>query len=299
MKRIALISSYCDNDEKIEVLSNNIDTIKSLGIDVMLNSPIPLPIQIIKKCDYFFLTKDNPVLNWPIKSSISWYAFPTYGKDIKLCRSLPDFGWANIYQVKKLSQISLTLDYDYFYHIIYDLDINDDVKNDMLSDKKCNFFHFHEWNVSLHFMIFDRENLSKFSSAISYEQYITDGNIAEPWLDNFIRTCGIDYKVEDRYIDEKIHYYTGKNLFNYSKIPNVHYFITKDIDSKCRIYFYHIGEPIVISVTIDEVTSEYNISNLDFIDIDRSSQVILQYNGVSYDISDDILSVVFNTFELL
>jgi len=298
MKRIALISSYCDTEEKLNVLSNNIDLIKSIGVDIMLNSPILIPDGIIKKCDYFFLTKDNPVLSWPVKSSVSWYAFNSYGKDIKLSRALSDFGWANIYQVKKLSEIALTFDYDYFYHIIYDLDINDDIISDMMSDKKCSFFHFHEWNVSLHFMIFNRDNLYKFSSSISYDQYINDGNIAEPWLDNFIKSCDIEYLIEDRHINEKIHYYNGINLFNYSKIPNIHYFITKD-SNNTRIYFYHINDYINISTFVNGNVKEYKISNLDFIELDTNDKVSLIFDEKYYDISDDISSVVYNCFELL
>ena len=36
MKKIALISSFCDNDQKIEVLQKNIKIIKNLNIDIIL-----------------------------------------------------------------------------------------------------------------------------------------------------------------------------------------------------------------------------------------------------------------------
>ena len=41
-RQIILISSYCDNEEKIAVLINNIKKIKNVGFDVAVISPILL-----------------------------------------------------------------------------------------------------------------------------------------------------------------------------------------------------------------------------------------------------------------
>jgi len=49
-KRIVLISSYCDTKEKIDILINTIKTIKSHNLDVMVNSPLPLPSDVINMC---------------------------------------------------------------------------------------------------------------------------------------------------------------------------------------------------------------------------------------------------------
>ena len=51
-KRIVLISSYCDTKEKIDVLINTIKTVKSYNLDVMVNSPLPLPSDVINMCDF-------------------------------------------------------------------------------------------------------------------------------------------------------------------------------------------------------------------------------------------------------
>ena len=40
MKKIALISTYCDDENKVNVLSKNIDKLKKLGLDVLIISPI-------------------------------------------------------------------------------------------------------------------------------------------------------------------------------------------------------------------------------------------------------------------
>ena len=40
MKKIVLISTYCDTIEKIEILKENIIKIKSFGLDVLVISPL-------------------------------------------------------------------------------------------------------------------------------------------------------------------------------------------------------------------------------------------------------------------
>ena len=49
MKKIVLITSFCNNEEKINVLENNLTTIKNLGLDTILYTAIHLPEKIYKK----------------------------------------------------------------------------------------------------------------------------------------------------------------------------------------------------------------------------------------------------------
>ena len=73
MKKIALISTFCDTEEKLNILEKNIIKIKNLGIDVMAISPIVIPQHIVNLCDYFFYTKDNELLKWPVRMYTHWY----------------------------------------------------------------------------------------------------------------------------------------------------------------------------------------------------------------------------------
>ena len=141
-KRIVMISSYCDTEEKINVLRNNIETIKSHNLDVMLNSPISLPTEIINLCDFYIQTKENPLLTWPKKSVMSWAKYYGEDQEITVKRSVIDYGWAALYQTKKLSEYALSYDYDRYYHIVYDLVIVDTVVSTFSSDEKCDFFPF-------------------------------------------------------------------------------------------------------------------------------------------------------------
>jgi hypothetical protein len=121
MKKIALISTFCDTEHKKNILHENVEKIKKLGIDVMLISPnfIEIPYKTIAISDFCFYTKENPLLNWPVRSFTHWYEMPIDDdRSTTLHRNFSDYGWAALYQSKKLSQIALTFDYDIFYHLI-------------------------------------------------------------------------------------------------------------------------------------------------------------------------------------
>jgi hypothetical protein len=298
MKKIVLISSYCDTDEKIEILKSNIDTIKSLGLDVMLNSPLSLPLDLINKCDYFFLTKDNPILEWPEKAVYVWNSSIINGKTITKNRCFSDYGWANIYQIKKLSEFALTYDYDQFYHIIYDLIIDDIVIDGFNSDKKCNFYHFHEHNVSLQLMIFDREHLIKFLNQLTLNQYLNIGGIAEQWLDGLLKMNFFDYTIEDHFVDDKVLFHGHSDLHNYSKIDGLKFFIIKNtLEQNVRLFFYDNADNLEININ-NYINFVYNGDFIDLGDKNNISNVIIKFNEQSQDITELISSIIHNTIDI-
>jgi hypothetical protein len=74
MRKIVLISTFCDTEEKQNILSENIDILKNQGIDVMCLSPnfIQLPHNIVEKSDFVFYTKENPLLEYPERAFTWW-----------------------------------------------------------------------------------------------------------------------------------------------------------------------------------------------------------------------------------
>lgn len=303
MRKIVLISSYCDTDEKIDILKTNIETIKDLGMDVMLNSPISLPLKITNKCDYFFLTKENPILKWPQKAVYVSHTSNINNKKIKISKCSPDYGWANIYQVKKLSEFALTYDYDRFYHIIYDLIIDDVVIDGFKSERKNSFYHFHEHNVSLHLMIFDREHLIQFISQLNLEQYLSDGGIAEQWLDRLLQLNNFEYKIENSFVDDKILFSGHGDLYNYSKNKKIKFFIIKDTINltNVKLYFYEI-EDSYINIRINTDIRNYKVSNGDIIDLGFNSENVsnttIESIDYSQNITNDIKNVIHNTIQI-
>jgi len=303
-KRIVLISSYCDTKEKIDVLINTIKTVKSYNLDVMVNSPLPLPSDVINMCDFYVQTKENPLLNWPQKSVMSWARYVGKDREIVVKRSVIDYGWAALYQTKKLSEYALTYDYDRYYHIIYDTEIDDTVVSTFLLDKKCNFFPFHEHKVSLHLIALDRENLLKFSNLITFDSYLKFNCIVENWLYNTLINSDMNYKIELEKIDDLVLFHKDENLFDYSDINGLVFFIVKDVilNNDVCLYFYDNQEKINVFITVDGVETSYEISNRDIINLGfkphNIKNVLISYNGIVSDITEKIKNITQNVIEI-
>ena len=303
-KRIVLISSYCDTKEKIDILINTIKTIKSYNLDVMVNSPLPLPSDVINMCDFYIQTKENPLLYWPQKSVMSWIRNTDKDKEIVIKRALIDYGWAALYQTKKLSEYALTYDYDRYYHIIYDTEIDDTVVSTFLSDKKCNFYPFHEHKVSLHLIALDRENLLRFSNLITFDSYLKFNCIVENWLYDTLIKSNMDYKIELEKIEDLILFHKDDNLFDYSDINGLVFFIVKDVvqnDEVC-LYFYNNKEKINVLITVDGVETSYDISNRDIVNLGFKpydiKNVLISYDGISSDITEKIKNITHNVIQI-
>ena len=306
MKKVALISTYCDTQEKLDVLEKNIDNIKKLSIDVIVISPIFLPQYIQTKCDYFFLTKDNPVLEWPQKAMQAWKNILINGKSITITRVYADYGWAGLSQVKKLSELALALDYDYFYHMIYDLKFNETVIDGLNGKGECDIYSSKRkdtiWDVGLHFMVFNRENLQKFIPHITLENYLTaERGDAFVWLHKLRET--FPYNIIQKPVEDEIYYYENSDFFNFSPIAELPFFIIKDdeqLDSiKLLLYLSieHIPFQIQVdNIIMDEVSKNFKIIDLGFNKLSPKS-VQLIYNETVFDITDTINKLKHSTFK--
>ena len=308
MKKVALISTYCDTQEKLEVLERNIDNVKICGLDAIVISPFFLPEKIQKKCDYFFLMKDNPVLEWPKKAMFAWYKMDLDGKEIMITKTYADYGWAGLYQVKKLSEIALSLDYDYFYHMIYDLKFDETVVEGLLSERECDVYSSKRgdilWEVGLHFMIFNREKLEGFIKHIKLENYLRfKGHEAFLWLHQLIEV--FPYNIVKKPVEDEIYYYEGQDFFNSSPIEGLKFFIEKndEINGTVKVLFYDITEPKQVVLTVGSEKYNYEIKGNSLIDLgfDKKTNqfVSIEHNGSEYDITDTIRKIKHNTINVM
>ena len=308
MKKVALISTFCDTPEKLEVLERNIDNVRICGLDVIVISPFFLPENVQKKCDYFFLMKDNPVLDWPAKAMFAWRELSLNDKLIKITRTYADYGWAGLFQVKKLSEIALSLDYDYFYHMIYDLKFDETVVEGLLSEKECDVYSSKRgniiWEVGLHFMIFNRENLEKFIPHITLQNYLASkGGDAFVWLHRLMDV--FPYNIVKKPVEDEIYYYEGKDFFDSSPNNQIKFFIEKNdqADENVKLLFYDILEPKEIKITITENKYEYVVNSNSLIDLgfkkNNIQKVLFEYLNIEYDITDIIKKIKHNTLNII
>lgn len=325
-KKIAMISTYCDTQEKLDILLNNIKKIKSLGIDVIGIGPnhLIMPDEVIKEFSFFFYTKENPVLNYPIRQYTHWYSFFTNtGKKITFHRGVGDYGWAALYQTKKISEIALTFDYDIFFHLIYDLEITDEVLNKFeSSDINVVYPRVdpHDptliWYSCLHFMVLNREILKNIVNEIDYDLYIKTNGIAETHVEQWIKKFNV--KSGDLVVKDLIHYWTGYDFFDYKIHKDFKFFISKNPEEtvwnqennsydviqsgNLRMVFYDLKTEIKeISIIVNNEEHVINPISWDVCEIPIQSSKIntinIKWDNLEMDLTELYSKISFNQIQ--
>lgn len=321
-RKIVLISSFCDTVEKKEVLKENLKIIKSLELETIVLCPSFLPIdeEIVKISDFTFFTKENPILKYPERNYSHWYTMNLNdGRILTLHRYFADYGWAALYQTKKLFQIALDYDYDIFYHIIYDLEIDDVILNELKSNE-INFVHSRinpknpdeKWDANLHFMVFDREMLKKIEKEISLKEYLSTNGFAEDEVMKWTKKFGL--KISDYPIKDKIYYWGDINYFDYSPYPDFKMFISRNppidiwlknkdyyktkLTENFRIVFYDFEEDLEIKLKLNNLEFKLKPKKWEFIEIPISSQEVneflIEYKHEEKDFSKNYSEIILN-----
>lgn len=314
-KKIVLISTFCDTEKKISVLKENLRTLKNLGLDTLLIIPNFLPIddEIIRLSDFTFYTKENPLLKYPEKQYTHWFEIQLEdSRVLTLHRGFADYGWAALYQTKKLSQIALTFDYDIYYHMIYDLEIDEQIKQELLSDE-INIIHPRRnpnhpdeiWETTLHFMVFDREMMTKIEKEIEKQEYVSTNGVAEgevlKWSKKF------DLKISDHCVKDKVFYWENFDFFNVSPSPKFKMFISKNpemevwlgfkkpypinLGANLRIVFYETPDNFEIKINVNGYYFQFKPKNWEYLEIPINSQeiesLIFYFENEIFDFSQD------------
>lgn len=292
-QKLVLISSFCDNEEKKQVLYKNLLELKKIGVDTLVISPnfIQLPSYIIELCDYFFYTKENPLLSPPVRGYYHWkeYLHPVkkHNQILYLHELHNDYGWAALWQTKKLLQIGLTLDYDNFYHLVYDTKVDEVVKEGILGNeinlvyKTRNRNFGGVWDTTLLFFTLDRETASKVEKEITLKEYLRTNGVAEgevqKWMDKFNLTSS------DKFVEDEIFFFGEHDFHNYSPFKDFKMFISKcrDVNNLSTVnYGYEALEGIA------EDDSNWGIlpANLRIVfhKIKKPFEITIIINGVKY-----------------
>lgn len=254
--RVVLINSFCDKQNKIDVLEKNIKLIKSKNLDIILLSPINLPQHIIDLCNVFIQTKENPVTKWPGKTMFEYWGYCMNNKFYELHLGKPDYGWASLYQIKKLSQIGLTYDYEYYFHIIYDTIIDEHLIETFLTTEKCVLFPSNKgFEVGGFFMGFNKDMLDLFQSLITKDLYYKNHDVAETLLSNISKV--LPCKIEEYNTFDEIYFFENLDLFNYSTYNDFKFFLHKRTladDDTAKIFFYDLSNSYNVTVEVNNNT---------------------------------------------
>lgn len=307
-KQIILISSYCDNEEKISVLINNIKKIKNVGFDVAVISPILLPNEIISLSDYVFFTKENPILDWPIHSMYGWKIFKVGENSIKIWETYPDYGWAGLTHVKRLGEIFLSDDYQTYVYIIYDSILTEEhfelIKKGhegiVFPSKRGNDV----WKVGLHLMIFDKDMLKRVITRINLKDYLSYRDFdAFAYLHNHI-VKPLQLEVAKEPIEDQIFYYEKVDILNHSTDDSIKYFISAPDEyvEEVKIFFYDIKDSLEVNLIANGVENIYLISHGDIISTkllkDQINSLELKYLEKTQDLTKKLKSIKNSVVEV-
>lgn len=303
MKKVALISSFCDSKEKTDILIENIIKIKNLGVDVMVFSPLKLDDKIIELSDYVILSKENPVLNWPEKSMFQWWNGSVNGLNIQMTTTYPDYGFAGLVQVKRMADLALSMDYDLFFPMIYDINITENVEGVFKSHKKNSFFPSKRdntiWDVGLHLISLDRDHLTRFKNLITKESYLVEGDFdAFAWLHRAVKL--IPGVIEKEPIEDLIYCLINKNFFNISPSKKFSCFIHKTNVDNMKIVFYNFAGLKKFTIETDHGKSEHTVREWDQIELPYFSckSLKVENDGNTFDFTTELKQIGHNEFKI-
>ena len=177
-KNLIIIQCHCNTEEKISVLEKNIKILKNQKFKILVVSHIPVNQTIQDKVDYFIYDKSNPILHWPDRGMIHWMKID-FDKTYKAINVLFDFGWTSLNQILLAGNLGLSLDFDYYTFINYDIQITDNIieaiqkpvpllSSKVVDNRVKNNFRF----PSLLFNIFSKKNLQRVLPLFSKKKYI-------------------------------------------------------------------------------------------------------------------------------
>jgi hypothetical protein len=297
-KSVALFSTFCNSEEKINVLADNIKKVKSLGLDAIVITPFLIDPIIYELADSVITTKENPIDLYD-KSIVIWkmgfrknYIEPS-GDIFNIL--IPDYGYASGVQMKRLIDYSLSFNYDNYHIIIYDLLINDEVEKILVEGRECSFFKNDRIVDSIGgtFVSFNKENAKIYSSLVRPQSYYYNmEDTGEKWLEKIQIAMGGN--LEDLVVTDTIK--TGDDdafLIDHTPDFNFSTFIVKwDF---LDLYFYNVFNDTEIDIEINGVTTRNIIKEsgsiriLDNIKDFRSASITR--NGIKEDITGKVLGL--------
>lgn len=228
MKKLALISTFCNTPEKQSLLENNIDQLHELGIDTLIFTPKSiLPNRIIEKATHCIVTKENPIPPLSEKMRINWNV-PISKLDITHQLLNLDYSWASINQFKRLLNYGSNLGYDLLYPMIYDIKITPELKDIINSNLSNHFFSNirpgkkHFFKVSYIFGSFTPKIAQQISQRFTRKEFYTYSS-AERYLAQIQQDLNLpihNYVIEDLHFEHEYDSY-----FNISPDKNLSLFI--------------------------------------------------------------------------
>jgi hypothetical protein len=283
MRRVALFSTYCDTEEKEKALLDNLIKVKSLGLDSFVLTILPLSKKIHDVADYVIYSKENPIPDINTKSIASWRICEN---DVNIISFLPDYGYPSLLQLKRLIDFSSTLNYDYYFTMIYDIIITPEIEQVLMEGRECSFFKNNKVNEVLGGILtaFNSENAKKFSSLLTERSYYKGSYVAEAWMAKVNDLIG--GKIEDIYASDSINLNDRLLSTNHSPFHDFHLFIAKN--KSLKLLFYSVPFELKIRIKTNLFDKDVKINKQTLVHLHDNEKEIeyikIVYKGTEIDL---------------
>lgn len=203
-----LITAYCDNTEKINVLSDCIDNIKNLSsFDIIIHTHYPIPPNIQEKVEMVIFDKSNPVLKFPQKAYVFWRKYNNY----KLSLISNDYGWAAMMQWKNGYNFVSQMNYEKIFIINYDVFIDDFLFNLMENSLNTMDGVLLYWHEKINMCLCALNKLDLFNGVNLNDYLKKTDDIIEDYLGRIIDSSPYNFKKME-HEEYKEHFYTSMDI---------------------------------------------------------------------------------------
>jgi hypothetical protein len=235
-----------------------------------------------------------------------WKHININNNDYLLTNVYDDYGFSGLQHVKRLGEIFINYDYDFYSFIIYDTVIDDNVISFLRTGHSKIVFPSQRgeeiWKVGLHLMCFDKGNLRRVISRITIEDYLNYKDFdAFAYLHNHI-VIPLGVTIGDFAVRDHVYFYENIDKMNFSDIDGIKYFIiSNDKYSDVSIFFYDLNTQINVKTLVNGIKNEYVVRGGDIIDlgVTRQSLVkgVITINGVESDFTRKVKNIKISNLE--
>jgi hypothetical protein len=246
---IIIFDIFLNSDLRIEVFKETLKSAKKLGLPIMVISNFKVPDYLIDQFDYFIYSKDNILFT----DSYDRYPFVQFYMDHQFIKyenntkCYQKHGLSVLSNLKTTSKFAENLGYKKFIRIEWDFIISDEDINN-INDIINNFID----NDKRAYFLYNSSNGSGLPN-IAYHFWMVDLKF---WNENFP-----DLHDEQQYKQYILH----KNKEN----------------------FFEIAERILFLCFENKLTHDEIISENDFVDLFKKSQINKVINDINFDLPSD------------
>jgi hypothetical protein len=297
--KVILISSYCDTEEKTNILKNNINILYENNFDIILFTPFCVPDEIIEKTTYIILSKENPYTSYPEKSVGFWSIINFSGENYRLFNTVNDYGWSSLIQYKNMLDLAINREYSNFILMIYDTIIDEYVVEKIKNTTDTLMFPTLKkdgviFPVGTQLMIFDKETVKLFYSNIFKRSYYKNNDVLETWLEKL--STFMIWKINDKPVVDGIQITKG---LDQGLINNYYFkFLYSYLDNK--ICFYDIKQKLIIEIQTDNETQTHICEDNIIFDLENNHNFLtLTINDMRYELTKKIKNINYARIEKL